>query len=96
MNQVEAFVPSMLELVLKDFHRFQNLKYSFNSEKYSFTMSSVRTYLEQFQERMLLSLIVRITIVNQKKVFQGLTFSYLEYESKTLDLIEVCLLAHVF
>ncbi len=59
-------------------------------------MSSVRTYLGRFQERMLLSLIVRIMIVNEKKVFQGLTFSYLEYESKTLDLSEVRLLAHIF
>ena len=59
-------------------------------------MSSVRTYLGRFQECMLLSLIVRIMIVDEVQVFQGLTFSCLEYESKTLDLFEVRLLAHIF
>ncbi len=59
-------------------------------------MTSVRTYLGRFQERMLLSLIVRRMIVNEVQVFQGLTFSHLEYESKTLDLFEVRLLAHLF
>lgn len=59
-------------------------------------MSSVRTYLGGFQERMLLSFIVRRMIDNEEQVFQGLTFSCLEYESKTLDLFEVRLLAHIF
>ena len=59
-------------------------------------MSSVRTYLGGFQEHMLLSFIVRRMIDNEEQVFQGLTFSCLEYESKTLDLFEVCLLAHIF
>ncbi len=45
---------------------------------------------------MLLSFIVRRMIVIEAQVLQGLTFSYLEYESKTLDLIEVRLLAFVF
>ncbi len=45
---------------------------------------------------MLLSFIVRRMIVIEVQVFQGLTFSYLEYESKTLDLFDIGLLARVF
>ena len=45
---------------------------------------------------MLLSFIVRRMIVNEVQVLQGLTFSYLEYESKTLDLFDIGLLACVF